>query len=457
MSRSAGPERIRTAAGEDGVVVSRRSSLRVLRAVVRNPLEALPPEVFHARMVVSRVFRQNRIYLADPALIHEVLVRQADSFSKGVEIKRVLGPALGEGLLTADGASWRRHRQTMAPAFQHARLTAFLPAMIAAAENARERWMAAGERIDIGHEMMVTTFQIIVETMLSGPGEIDAAGIERGVTDYLRATNWMFALAILRAPTFVPYPGRRKTLAAAAALRETVAGMVRRRRAASPRDDLVGLLLAARDPETGSAMADADVTDNLLTFVTAGHETTALGLGWTFQLLARHPDVARQVADEIDAIVGNGPVEPAHVERLAYTRQVFQEAMRLYPPAPLISRTAEQPITLAGRTIAPGTVILIPIYAVHHHAKLWDDPHRFDPGRFAPDAAKARPRYAFMPFGGGVRVCIGSTFALLEGVAILAVLLKAFRLRPTEEPLPAALMRVTLRPHEKQILSIQAR
>ncbi len=451
------PERVRPSVGEDGVLVSRRSSLGVLRAIVRNPLEALPPEVFHARMVVSRVFKQNRVYVTDPALIHEVLVRQAGAFSKGAEIKRVLGPALGQGLLTADGARWRRHRQAMAPAFQHARLTAFLPAMIAAAEHARERWLAAGERIDIGHEMMVTTFQIIVDTMLSGRGEIDAARIEQDVTDYLRATNWMFALAILRAPTIVPYPGRKRTLAAAASLRQAVAAMVRRRRAAAARDDLVGLLLAARDPETGSAMDDEDVTDNLLTFVTAGHETTALGLSWTFQLLARHPDIAQRVVAEIDAATGGGPIEPEHVERLNYTRQVFQEALRLYPPAPLISRTAEEPVTLAGLAVSRGTVVLIPIYAVHHHRKLWDDPHRFDPDRFAPDVARERHRLSYMPFGGGTRVCIGSTFALLEGVAILAVLLKAFTLPPVREPLPAALMRVTLRPREAPTLAVVAR
>ena len=442
---------------EPGVAFARRSSFAILRAIVRNPLEALPPELYENRLVVSRVFGRTRVYLADPALIHELLVRRADAVNKGAEIKRVLGPALGDGLLTADGAPWRWQRQSLAPAFQHARLVAFLPAMIAAAEAARERWRAAGGTVDVGHDMMATTFQIIVETMLSGPGSVDTPLVERSVTDYLSATNWMFALAILKAPTWMPYPGRRRTLAAAATLRRIVATMVAQRRAETERDDLVGLLLAARDPETGHAMSDAEITDNLLTFITAGHETTALGLGWTFQLLARHPAVARRVADEIDAVTGACPLAPEHVERLAYTRQVFQEAMRLYPPAPLISRTLHADVTLAGVPLAAGTVVLVPIYALHRHPSLWPEPATFDPERFAPEAVRARHRYAYLPFGGGARVCIGSAFATMEAVAILAVLLKAFRLQKSTRPLPDPLMKVTLRPTVEHPLRVSAR
>ena len=445
---------------EPGIALSRRSSLGTLAAIVRNPLKAFPPEVFDQRLVVSRIFGRDRIYVMDPVLIHEALLRNADALDKGPEIKRVLGPGLGEGLLTADGAHWRWQRQSMAPAFQHGRLLALLPAMLEAAEQTRDRWRSVGPgtRLDVGHDMMVTTFKIIVDTMLSGPGRIDAGRVERSVTDYLQSTNWMFALALLKAPTWMPYPGRRRTEAAAAYLRSSVSTMIGdRRREGGSQDDLVALLLGAADPETGRQMTDEEITDNLLTFVTAGHETTALGLGWTFMLLSKHPDIERRVLDEIQAVTSGGPVRPKHIEALVYTKQVFQEAMRLYPPAPMIARRAIKPIVLAGVPIAPGTMITVPIYALHRHAAVWDDPDTFDPDRFAPDAAKTRHRYAFMPFGAGSRICIGSAFATMEAVAILAVLLPAVRLASAAGPMPDALMKVTLRPTEPLLMGVTPR
>lgn len=444
---------------EPGIAFSRRSSVATIGAIVRNPLKALPPEVFDHRLVVSRIFGRTRVYIMDPALIHEALVRNADALDKGDEIKRVLGPALGEGLLTADGAHWRWQRQSMAPAFQHGRVLALLPAMIAAAEETRDRWRAAeaGAIVDVGHDMMVTTFKIIVDTMLSGPGRIDSGRVERGVTDYLQSTNWMFALSLLKAPAWMPYPGRKRTEAAAAYLRDTVSTMIAdRRREGESRDDLVALLLAAADPESGRKMTDAEITDNLLTFITAGHETTALGLGWTFMLLAKHPAIERRVLAEIQAVTSGEPVRAEHVEALVYTRQVFNEAMRLYPPAPMIARRVIRTFDLAGVTIAADTMIAIPIYALHRHAAVWDDPDTFDPDRFAPEQAKARHRYAFMPFGAGSRICIGSAFATMEAVAILAVLLQALRLE-SQGPMPEALMKVTLRPTDRLWMRVTPR
>src|SRR3712207_4609329 len=174
-----------------GIAVSRRSPLSVLPALVRDPLRALPPEVYHEPIVYSQVAGRQRILLSDPALIHEALVRNADSLSKGEDVRRALGPALGQGLLTADGAHWRWQRQSVAPAFRHEKLLGLLPAMIEAAERTRDRWLSAktGSTIRIGHEMMRTTFDIIVETMMSGPGSIDVARVEQGITDYLKPTG----------------------------------------------------------------------------------------------------------------------------------------------------------------------------------------------------------------------------------------------------------------------------
>ena len=197
---------------------------------------------------------------------------------------------------------------------------------------------------------------------------------------------------------------------------------------------------------------------NLLTFIAAGHETTALGLAWTFQLLAAHPEVEARAVEEIDCVIGAGEIGPEHLSNLPYLRQLFSEAMRLYPPAPLIARAAREVTKLGGVALRAGDEVAIPIYALHRHRRLWQAPERFDPDRFAPAAVAGRHRFAFMPFGGGPHVCIGSGFAMQEAVAILAVLLQRLRLRPIEGSLePEAVMKITLRPRPEPQMRAEPR
>jgi cytochrome P450 len=432
----------------------------MLIRIIRNPLDALPAAAFHAPIVHTEVLGRQRFHVMDPALIQEALVGNADALAKGPELRRSLGSALGEGLLTANGAHWKWQRQSAAPIFRHERLLAYLPAMLEVAAATRDRWLelAPGAEIDIGHEMMHTTFDIIVETMLSGRGNIDVAKTERAVTNYLEATGWLFALSLLNAPDWVPFPGRGRARAASRYLRDSINVITAARRSAGTESgDLIDMLLSAADPETGRTMSDDEIGDNLLTFIAAGHETTALGLAWTFDLLSRHPEHAERALAEIETVTGGRPLEPGHIGQLAYTRQVFQEAMRLYPPAPIIARVTTKPFTLAGRAVPVGSMIYVPIYALHRHIALWERPEEFDPDRFAPEPSKARHRYAYMPFGGGPRVCIGSSFAMLEGVAILATLLRGVRLtRVAAEP-PKPRMRLTLRPGTPLMMRVERR
>jgi cytochrome P450 len=431
-----------------------------LVGVVRNPLDALPPAVFYAPLVHARVLGRERFHVLEPSLIQEALVGNADALNKGPELRRSLGPALGQGMLTADGAHWRWQRQSAAPIFRHERLLAFLPAMLRAAEETRDRWLALapGAKIDIGHEMMHTTFDIIVETMLSGRANIDVAKTERAITDYLAPTGWVFALSLLDMPTWVPYPGRARMMAASRYLRGEVTRIAAARRGEPGRaGDLIDLLLTAADPETGRTMSDAELTDNLLTFIAAGHETTALGLAWTFDLLSRHPQIEERLLAEVEQVTGGGPLLPEHIGQLAYTKQVFQEGMRLYPPVPIVARIAARPFTLAGRHVPAGAMVYVPIYALHRHTALWEQPDRFDPDRFAPEQAKARHRYSYMPFGAGPRICIGSGFAMLEGVVILATLLRAMRLSGVSPQAPKPRMRLTLRPDRKLWMRVARR
>jgi cytochrome P450 len=434
--------------------------LYVLFRMIRNPIDALPPAVFDAPLVHAQALGRNRFYVMDPALIQETLVGNADALAKGPELKRSLAAALGQGLLTADGAHWRWQRQSAAPIFRHDRLLAYLPAMLEAAGETRDRWLGlpAGAEIDIGHEMMRTTFDIIVETMLSGRANIDAAKAEQAISQYLETTGWVFALSLLKAPSWTPYPGKARSIAAARHLRAEIGRIAAARRAAgSQSGDLIDLLLAASDPETGRMMSDAEITDNLLTFVAAGHETTALGLAWTFDLLSRNPDCAARALAEIEDVTAGGALKPEHVAKLAYTRQVFQEAMRLYPPAPIIARVTTRPFNVGNSPAPIGSMIYIPIYALHRHRMLWDQPDQFDPDRFAPEPSKARHRYAYLPFGGGPRICIGSAFAMMEGVALLATLLRAVRLTSLADQPPKPRMRLTLRPGSKLMMRVEPR
>lgn len=436
-----------------------QSTLGALVAIVRNPLDALPPAIFKEPLVFSKTAGEVKVYLADPVLIHEALVKNADALGKGDQVRRALGPALGEGLLTADGAHWKWQRQSVAGAFRHDRILELQPTMIEAAERTRDRWLENGQRsIDVGHEMMRTTFDIIVETMMSGGHGIDVEKVEAGISDFLRPTGWTFALGLVHAPEWIPYPGRRKAKAAVAFLRSSLSSVIsERRRIPDDRIDLVNMLLSASDPESGRMMSDAEIVDNLMTFITAGHETTALGLAWTFDLLSRHPEVEVKVTAEIDAVTAGRPVSADDVAKLVYTRQVFSEAMRLYPPAPIITRTGLKDFQLGEYLIPAGTVLIVPIYAVHHHASLWSDPEVFDPDRFSPEAAKARHRYAYMPFGAGPRVCIGNAFAVMEAVAILAVLLQKVRLAAIEPQAPKPVMKVTLRPNRTLTMKLSVR
>jgi cytochrome P450 len=278
------------------------------------------------------------------------------------------------------------------------------------------------------------------------------------VTRYLEATGWMFALSLINAPAWTPYPGRAKAREASEFLRGEIARIAARRRASASRGgDLMDLLLSAADPETGRMMTDDEITDNLLTFIAAGHETTAVALAWTLDLLARHPGCEARAAAEIAAVTGGAPVAPEHIAQLTFTRQVLQEAMRLYPPAPIIARAATRPFALGDRTVPAGAMVYVPIYALHRHSALWTDPNAFDPDRFAPEGSRQRHRYAYLPFGAGPRICIGSSFAMLEGVAILATLLQGLKFSATTARPPKPRMRLTLRPSRPLIMRAEGR
>ena len=436
------------------------STVRTLRKIVRNPMEAWPEAVYTEPMVVSHMLGRKTVFICAPDLIQQVLVDDSESFVKAESMRRSLEPGLGQGILTAEGNRWRLQRRVAAPVFRPAHVNSFLPAMLRASRDMRDRWaeLPAGAEIDVSQQMTRVTFEIILETMLSGAGDADLGKLEVSIRDFLESSSWATALSAIGAPLWTPFPGKRRSERACAFLKQAVGDRIsERRRTGERRDDLLSLMLDAKDPETGDGLNDIDIRDNILTFIGAGHETTALALTWTFYLLARHPEVERRILGEVEQVTLGDPLRPEQVAELVYTRQVVQEAMRVFPPVAMVVRQSVRDLQLGGERVAAGDNVFVPIYAVHHHSALWPDPDRFDPDRFLPEAVKGRHRWSYLPFGAGPRICIGMGFALLEAVAILATLLPSARLSAEPSFVPTPKLRVTMRPAEGMPMRVKRR
>jgi cytochrome P450 len=419
---------------------------RFLFTFVQNPLRVLPEAVY--REPIYR-YRDRVTWVTDPGLIKTVLLDARDSFPKTPLERRVLGPLLGKGILISDGADWRWQRQTAAPLFRHVDVLQYVPAMVAAADAAIGEWRHSvpGTMHRIDQDMSRATFRVISDTMLPGGDTYVGPALERSNTDYLLPISWPIAYAILGMPPWMPYPGRGGMRRAEQRMRLAVGDLVRaRREAASQGDDLFARLLRAKDPETGRPMADEQLVDNLLTFLLAGHETTAKALTWALYLVARSPAWERRMLEEIERVAGDGPIRPEHIDRLTEVTKVVKESMRLYPPAPVLTRIANRDIELGGKHLAAGSLVVMPIFAIHRHRRLWDDPDRFDPDRFAPEREAKYSRYQFMPFGAGPRICIGASFAMIEATAMLATFVRSAHFEVSAGHVPTPISRITLRP-----------
>jgi cytochrome P450 len=430
-----------------------------IAAFVRNPLSVVPQAAYEEDFVRARARGGRFAWITAPDLIRTVLLDERDKFGKRSQI-RLLSPLLGRGILTSEGAEWRWQRQASSPVFRPAESMRFVPEFVAAAERALARWRAApaGSTQAVDRDMTRATFEVISATLLPSARGTVAPVLERSLGVFQRSGGWEQLFASLSLPRWIPRPGIFSGARAVIALRGAVAALLAERRAlAAPPDDLMQRLIAARDPETGQAMNDAQLVDNLLTFYLAGHETTAKALTWTLYLLARSPEWSEALAAEAERVTGGAPLAAGHLEHLVLTQQVLKESMRLYPPVPIVTRQAVAEARLGAHAIAPGAVVLMPIYAIHRHARRWEDPDAFVPERFAPGREAAIPRYQYLPFGAGPRICIGREFALIEATAMLATLARGARFAPLEGCEPAPVARVTLLPRGGMPLRVQPR
>jgi cytochrome P450 len=374
--------------------------------------------------------------------------------------RRVLEPGLGRGLLTSEGAVWRTQRRIMAPAFDAASLRFYAPVIGETAADLMDSWarLKPGETIDIYSVMMRLTLQIISRTMFSSDSDEIAGIIERSFAnsqagsmpnmfDFMGLPAWLagWRRNAFRRRLFAPFDAVIHRLIA-----ERASG------ADGPRD-LLARLVAARDDESGQGMSSEEVRSQAITIFLAGHETTALALTWTWYLLALHPIQEARLHAELDAVLGGRTPTYDDLPDLAFTRMVIEESMRLYPPAPFMSREPIEDDVICSHDVPKGAHVAINPWVVHRHRRLWDDPLRFDPERFSPERSAGRPRFAYLPFGGGPRVCIGGSFAMMEAVLALAALAQKYRFRlvPGHRVEPRGL--ITLQPKYGMAMRVERR
>jgi cytochrome P450 len=422
----------------------------VLRWLGYRPGMTLIEPLRYGPICYYRALGKRVYYVNDAEMVKAILLDRRENYPKSISYRHNLTPILGNGLLVSEGDFWRQQRQLCQPAFHQQRLRRFAEVMRDCAEARVAQWRARPDPeapLDIAAEMMSLTLDIITRTMFGTSvadrvSEIgDAMGVIQGELGRFRLRS------LLDLPLWLTRPRSRAFRQAVKLLDGIVYGMIERHRTqAGGADDLVSLLLAAQDEASRAGMPDRHLRDELMTILLAGHETTAAGLAWTFYLLDRHPSVAATLTDEARRTLGGrGPVYD-ELSGIPYTLMVFREAMRLYPPAYVFTRMALGEDALGGYRVPAGSIIFISPYTMHRNPAYWPEPERFDPERFRTDPHGQAHRYAYLPFGGGPRTCIGAHFAQIEGHIVLATLAQAFacELVPGRaiEPQPA----ITLRP-----------
>lgn len=421
--------------------------LRDFGSIRRDPLQYLAGVWrMHGDVVQFPVPVPPSYLVSSPEAVRQILVTRARDYGKRTLQYSALSLVTGDGLLTADTATWRPHRRILQPAFHHTAVSLVGDHVAAAADRLTEQWRRqAGTVVDVDAAMMHTALDVVGGALFGTNLHDDA---ERLAEATLQALDMVIVRARtpISAPSWVPTPGNVRLNRAVRQLDAAVDQMLAARRGPIPETarDMLDLLLAAHGDDVDH-LSTRQIRDEIVTFIVAGHETVASALTWAWHLLAQHPDALARLHAEVDALEHDPTV--ADLDRLPWSRAVFDEALRLYPPAWLITRHSEQPDVLAGREIPAGALLIMSPWIVHRHPSLWRDPERFDPQRFlSGDEQDIQAiRQGYIPFGAGPRLCIGRDMALLEGTLLLAHLARRFVITPTAAPVIAEPL-VTIRP-----------
>lgn len=426
------------------------SLLGMLMIVYRNPLELWGEPSYNEKWISIGTGVGGPLLIAnDPGLIRYVLVENAKNYKMARVRQKILRPILRDGLLTAEGETWRRSRKAMAPVFTPRHIFGFAAPMLESTRAFAERYEGAGETVDVARDMTMVTYDILAETLFSGEIAGEPGGFAKQVDHLFETMGRVDPLDILGAPDWLPRFTRLRGRKTMAYFRQLVADTMQMRREKLTRDpdgapeDFLTLLLRAEGPD---GLSRDEIADNIITFIGAGHETTARALGWTLYCLAEAPWERDKVEEEVGRVLAEEPDPVKWLERMPATRAAFEEAMRLYPPAASISREATQDDRYQDLVIRKGTQVQIMPWTVHRHRKLWDNPEAFMPERFLPENREKIDRFQYLPFGAGPRICIGASFAMQEAVIVLGVLMSRFRFDTVAETKPWPVQKLTTQP-----------
>ncbi|AXE20212.1 cytochrome P450 [Runella rosea] len=435
-------------------------------AFVRNPLgflEKMQKEFRGAGLVRLNLVNRDFILVLNPEDTKHVLQENNRNYHKS-EAYKVLAIFLGNGLLTSEGDFWRRQRKLTQPAFYKQRLALMVAMMNDEVTNLVQRWEQheKTETLNMSEEMLNLTLKIVTQALFSTDVKHRLGGISESLNEIMHfADNTL--KSFIRLPLYVPIPRNLRFKRAVKKVESVIYSIIEGRRQELKHNpevrynDLLDMLIHTQDEETGETMTDQQLRDEVTTIFMAGHETTANALSWAFYLLTKNGDVLHKLREEVKTVLGEeGMPTFENVRELKYTFQVVQEVMRLYPPAWVMGRRALGADQLSGHPIGPNTYLLLPIYLLHRDPLHWQKPHEFYPDHFLPENVKQRPTYAYIPFGGGPRMCVGNNFALMEMQIVLALLVRKFDFLLVERKDAVADPLVTLRPKKALKMNIKA-
>lgn len=397
-----------------------------LSQMVANPFQALCDwQRDYGDLVSFRLAIREFYLFSHPKLVEQALIKQSDVFVKTYHPKKPIGLALvlGQGLITSQGEVWQRQRRLMQPIFQRSNITTLLPQITTAGSNMLDRWRKLGDGagINLAEEMTRLTLEVITQTMFSTSVLHKVEHIAPSLETLLRYASKTL-LNPLTPPLYVPTPANQKFKRALGIIDDVIYGIIDQRRiASSTHNDLLDMLLNARDDKSGEKMTDRQIRDEVITIFSAGHETTANLLSWTLYLLARHPDVLAKLHQELDGLVQGKIPNAEDLQQLVYTRAVLNESMRFRPPAGILLRKVNKDTEVDGYFLKAGRLAIFSIFNLHHHADFWPRPDQFDPERFL---IPENRRFSFMPFGTGERICIANHFALMEAQLLLSMIVQ---------------------------------
>ncbi len=436
------------------------STLAHARKVINSPLETFGEIHFTEKVIQNRYLGLYNTFLNDPKLIRHCFLTNADNYKQAFVRQAILKPILGDGLLTIDGDQWKRSRKILSPVFAPRNVAGFATPMRQCCENYVEQMEVTSETVEVAPIMSELTFLILSETLFSGDINDDVQAMLESVAYLLENVGKPDFLDLLQAPTWIPRLSKVRGLQGVKHFRKHVSRIISNRKEAlasgenTPNDFLTLLLQAEAE---GNRLTLKEVEDNILTFIAAGHETTARGITWTLYLLSQSKTFRDKVEQEIDNLDTDTIPPEKWVDELPWTTASFEEAMRLYPPAALMTRMAIEDDNFEGVHIPAGSQLVLAPWLLHRHKTLWEHPERFDPERFIGENKNKIDRFAYLPFGVGARVCIGARFAMQEAAIILATLLRNLRFEYAGKAPPWPVLKITLQPDNNMPMKISRR